>query len=41
MTVLAAQLPTAHGPLNQALHYYIMLIAILVGFLEVTAQQVR
>jgi hypothetical protein len=33
--------PTAHGPLDQSLHDYIMLITILATFLEVTALQVR
>ena len=37
--VLAAQPPTAHGPLELALRDYILLITILVAFLEATAQQ--
>jgi len=40
-TVLAAQPPTAHGPLDQALRDYILLITILVAFLEATAQQLK
>jgi hypothetical protein len=40
-TVLAAQSPTAHGPLDQALRDYILLITILVAFLEATAQQLQ
>lgn len=40
-TVLAAQPPTAHGPLEPALRDYILLITILVAFLEATAQQLR
>jgi len=39
--VLAAQPPTAHGPLDQALRDYILLITILVAFLEATAQQLK
>ena len=39
--VLAAQLPSAHGPLEPALRDYILLITILVAFLEATAQQLR
>ena len=38
-TVLAAQPPTPHGPLDPALRDYILLITILVVFLEATAQQ--
>ena len=38
-TVLAAQPPSAHGPLEPALRDYILLITILVAFLEATAQQ--
>jgi hypothetical protein len=38
-TVLAAQPPSAHGPLEAALRDYILLITILVAFLEATAQQ--
>ena len=40
-TVLAAQSPSAHGPLEPALRDYILLITILVAFLEATAQQLR
>ena len=40
-TVLAAHLPTAHGPLDQGMCEYIMLITILVAFLEATAQQLK
>lgn len=40
-TVLAAQPPSAHGPLEPALQDYILLITILVAFLEATAQQLR
>ncbi|MCP9788043.1 hypothetical protein KBY99_03485 [Cyanobium sp. Maggiore-St4-Cus] len=40
-TVLAAQPPTAHGPLDQALRDYILLVTILVAFLEATAQQLK
>ncbi len=40
-TVLAAQPPTAHGPLDPALRDYILLITILVAFLEATVQQLR
>jgi hypothetical protein len=40
-TVLAAQPPTAIGPLDQALRDYILLITILVAFLEATAQQLK
>ena len=40
-TVLAAQPPTAHGPLEPALRDYILLITILVAFLEATAQQLQ
>ena len=38
-TVLAAQPPSAHGPLEPTLRDYILLITILVAFLEATAQQ--
>ena len=38
-TVLAAQPPSSHGPLEPALRDYILLITILVAFLEATAQQ--
>jgi len=38
-TVLAAQPPSAHGPLEPDLRDYILLITILVAFLEATAQQ--
>ena len=38
-SVLAAQPPSAHGPLEPALRDYILLITILVAFLEATAQQ--
>jgi hypothetical protein len=38
-TVLAAQPPSAHGPLEPALRDYILLITILVAFLEAAAQQ--
>jgi len=38
-SVLAAQPPSAHGPLDPALRDYILLITILVAFLEATAQQ--
>jgi hypothetical protein len=37
--VLAAQPPSAHGPLEPPLRDYILLITILVAFLEATAQQ--
>ena len=40
-TVLSAQPATAHGPLDQALRDYILLITILVAFLEATAQQLK
>jgi len=40
-TVLAAQPPTAHGPLEPALRDCILLITILVAFLEASAQQLR
>ncbi len=40
-TVLAAQPPSAHGPLDPALRDYILLITILVAFLEATAQQLK
>jgi hypothetical protein len=40
-TVLAAQPPSTHGPLEPALRDYILLITILVAFLEATAQQLR
>jgi hypothetical protein len=40
-TVLAAQPPSAHGPLEPALRDYILLITILVAYLEATAQQLR
>ncbi len=40
-TVLAAQPPSVHGPLEPALRDYILLITILVAFLEATAQQLR
>jgi hypothetical protein len=40
-TVLAAQPPSAHGPLEPALRDYILLITILVAFLEATSQQLR
>lgn len=40
-TVLAAQPPSAHGPLEPSLRDYILLITILVAFLEATAQQLR
>jgi hypothetical protein len=40
-TVLAAQQPSAHGPLEPPLRDYILLITILVAFLEATAQQLR
>ncbi|MFM8935578.1 MAG: hypothetical protein ACKOE9_01130 [Vulcanococcus sp.] len=40
-SVLAAQPPSAHGPLEPALRDYILLITILVAFLEATAQQLR
>jgi hypothetical protein len=36
-TVLAAQPPSAHGPLEPALRDYILLITILVAFLEAMA----
>ena len=39
--VLAAQPPSAHGPLEPALRDFILLITILVAFLEATAQQLR
>ncbi len=38
-TVLAAQPPSAHGPLEPALRDYILLVTILVAFLEATAKQ--
>ncbi len=40
-SVLAAQQPTPHGPLDPALRDYILLITILVAFLEATAHQLR
>jgi hypothetical protein len=40
-TVLAAQPPSLHGPLDPALRDYILLITILVAFLEATAQQLQ
>ncbi len=40
-TVLAAQPPSAYGPLDPALRDYILLITILVAFLEATAQQLK
>jgi hypothetical protein len=40
-TVLAAQPSSTHGGLERALRDYILLIAILVAFLEATAQQLR
>jgi len=40
-TVLTAQPPSAHGPLEPALRDYILLITILVAFLEATAQQLK
>ncbi len=40
-TVLAAQPPTPHGPLDPALRDYILLITILVAFLEAAAQKLR
>jgi hypothetical protein len=40
-TVLAAQPPSAHGPLEPALRDYILLITILVAFLEAAAQQLQ
>ena len=39
--VLAAQPPSAHGPLDAALRDYILLITILVAFLEATAKQLK
>ena len=39
--VLAAQPPSAHGPLDEALRDYILLITILVAFLEATAKQLK
>jgi len=39
--VLAAQPPSPHAPLDDALRDYILLITILVAFLEATAQQLR
>ena len=39
--VLAAQPPSAHGPLDAALRDYILLITILVAFLESTAKQLK
>lgn len=38
-TVLEAQPPSTHGPLDSALRDYILLITILVAFLEAAAQQ--
>ncbi len=38
-TVLAAQPPSDHGPLDPTLRDYILLITILVAFLEAAAQQ--
>jgi len=38
---LAAQPPTANGPLEPALRDYILLITILVAFLEATAHQLK
>ncbi len=40
-TVLAAQPPTPHGPLDPTLRDYILLITILVAFLEATAKQLQ
>lgn len=40
-TVLGAQPPSAHGPLEPALRDYILLITILVAFLEAAAEQLR
>jgi hypothetical protein len=40
-TVLAAQPPSSHGPLDTALQNYILLITILVAFLEATAKQLK
>ena len=40
-TVLAAQPPSADGPLDPALREYILLVTILVAFLEATAQQLK
>ena len=40
-SVLAAQPPSAHGPLDAALRDYILLITILVAFLEATAKQLK
>jgi hypothetical protein len=40
-TVLAAQPPTPHRPLDPSLRNYILLITILVAFLEATAQQLQ
>jgi hypothetical protein len=39
--VLAAQPPSPHAPLDDALRDYILLITILVAFLEATAQQLK
>jgi len=39
--VLAAQPPSPHTPLDDALRDYILLITILVAFLEATAQQLK
>ena len=39
--VLAAQPPSARGPLDEALRDYILLITILVAFLEATAKQLK
>jgi hypothetical protein len=38
---MAAQPPSARGPLELAMCDYILLITILVAFLEATAQQLR
>ncbi|MFM8524196.1 MAG: hypothetical protein ACKOCM_01005 [Cyanobacteriota bacterium] len=38
-TLLSAQPPSAHGPLEPALRDYILLITIMAAFLEATAQQ--
>jgi hypothetical protein len=39
--VLAAQPPSAHGPLDPALRDYILLVTILVAFLEAAVQRLR
>ena len=40
-TVLAAQPPSDHGPLEPALRFSILLITIMLAFLVATAQELR